>query len=69
MSRLGSSEHHAAEPNGVRYSAGHSAACVDGVLTVAELVARVEGEFLDSRATFALAHGNAQTDKRARKCE
>jgi nitronate monooxygenase len=53
MSRLGSSEHHDGEPNGVRYSAGHSAGCVDGVLTVAELVARVEGQFRDARATFA----------------
>jgi nitronate monooxygenase len=53
MSRLGSSEHHDGEPTGVRYSAGHSAGCVDGMLTVAELVARVEGEFRDARATFA----------------
>jgi hypothetical protein len=30
------------EPVGVRYTAGHSVACVDGVLTVTELVKRVE---------------------------
>ena len=53
MSRLGSSEQHAAEPIGVRYSAGHSAACVDGVLRVAELVERVEGQFRNARARFA----------------
>jgi nitronate monooxygenase len=53
MSRLGLSEHHTDDTVGIRYSAGHSAACVGGVLTVAELVARVEDEFRDARATFA----------------
>jgi nitronate monooxygenase len=53
MSRLDSSEQRIAEPVGVRYSAGQSAACVDGVLTVAELVERVERQFHDARATFA----------------
>jgi nitronate monooxygenase len=53
MSRLSSSEHQAAEPVGIRYSAGHSVACVNEVLTVAELVKRVERQFHDARATFA----------------
>ena len=60
MSRLGSSEHHAAGPVGGHYSAGHSAACVDGVQTVAELITRVERQFRDARATFAQRWTQAQ---------
>jgi nitronate monooxygenase len=38
--------------SGVRYSAGHSAACVDQVLDVAELVDRVEHQMHDAQASF-----------------
>lgn len=50
MSRLGSSEEGAAA--GMRYSAGHSAAGVDRVLAVADLVDRVERQLRDAEAAF-----------------
>jgi nitronate monooxygenase len=59
MSRLDSAAQDSVEPVGVRYSAGHSAACVDEVLTVPELVERVERQFHDTRATFAQRWGRA----------
>jgi nitronate monooxygenase len=52
MSRLGSPGGDGAEPADIRYSAGHSAACVDRVLTVAALVGRVEQQMRDAEAAF-----------------
>jgi hypothetical protein len=52
MSRLSSPDGDGAEPGDIRYSAGHSAACVDRVLTVAELVGRVEQQMRDAEAAF-----------------
>ncbi|OBF07648.1 nitronate monooxygenase family protein [Mycobacterium sp. 852002-10029_SCH5224772] len=53
MSRLGASAHHRSGEASVRYSAGHSAACVDGIVTVADLVSRVERQFRAALETFA----------------
>lgn len=61
MSRLGSSE----QPvPGIRYSAGHSAGCVEGVLTVAELVARVERQFQDTTTTLARWRPTTRDERR-----
>ncbi|MFW0785813.1 nitronate monooxygenase [Gordonia sp. CPCC 206044] len=48
MARLGASDHLEPESGEIRYSAGHSAAGVDEVLSVVELVDRVESQLLSA---------------------
>jgi nitronate monooxygenase len=49
ISTLESAEQELARTSGARYSAGHSAASVDEVLPVAEVIARLEQEFSEAQ--------------------